>query len=349
MNKLLKIASLSTLMVSSIATACTWISVDHNDSDAKVVVRTEEFPTSLNSEFIVIPRNTELDGITSKYGIYGFNAFGIDNGLIEGANEHGLTISVLWYDAKDKGYQKDGKLTPHTFSYYALANAKTVAELVALINEHGIGDIAFEAFGMTLPLHWAVTDETGASIVIEPTVDGIKIYDNNVNVMTNAPSFDWHLQNLANYVNVGADQVHSATFGSETVKATGVGSGGLGLPGDFTPVSRFIRAAHLVDTAVPVEKSSEAVISGWNIINNINISKGNTYTKPIAKGDDGLNYNQWTSAIDTTTCEASWRTWNDPRIVGVNACEIGFDNDDIVRFELNYDAPVTFSGTATRK
>jgi choloylglycine hydrolase len=88
-----------------------------------------------------------------------------------------------------------------------------------------------------------VQDKSGKSIAIEPRGGVLKVTDAPLGVMTNAPTYDWHMTNLDNYINLNTKDIGSEKLGAVTLSATGSGSGMLGLPGDFTPPSRFIRAA----------------------------------------------------------------------------------------------------------
>ena len=86
-------------------------------------------------------------------------------------------------------------------------------------------------------------DKSGKSIAIEPRGGVLKVTDAPLGVMTNAPTYDWHMTNLDTYINLNTKDIGSEKLGAVTLSATGSGSGMLGLPGDFTPPSRFIRAA----------------------------------------------------------------------------------------------------------
>ena len=99
-----------------------------------------------------------------------------------------------------------------------------------------------DSIGMVVDAHFIVTDATGQSIVIEFTDGKVKIYNNPLGVLTNAPNFDWHMTNLRNYVNLSQDSIPDKKIEKLDFKPLGAGSGMIGLPGDMTPPSRFIRA-----------------------------------------------------------------------------------------------------------
>jgi hypothetical protein len=98
--------------------------------------------------------------------------------------------------------------------------------------------------------------------VIEPLNKGLKIYDNPLGVVTNAPTFDWHMTNLRNYINLSATNVPAVDMGGITLAQFGQGSGLRGLPGDFTPPSRFVRAVAFSQSAFPSDTAAASRAAG---------------------------------------------------------------------------------------
>ena len=99
--------------------------------------------------------------------------------------------------------------------------------------------------GAVAGAHFFLQDKSGKSLVVEPVDGTLKVHDAPLGVMTNAPTYDWHMTNLANYVNLSVKDIDQTKVGGVTVPAFGAGTGLLGLPGDFTPPSRFVRAVGL--------------------------------------------------------------------------------------------------------
>ena len=93
-------------------------------------------------------------------------------------------------------------------------------------------------------MHWAITDAAGKQIVVEYVGGSLHVYDAPLGVMTNSPSYDWHLTNLRNYINMRPVAWPDMKISGMVLKPIGMGSGMLGLPGDITPPSRFIRASY---------------------------------------------------------------------------------------------------------
>ena len=125
-----------------------------------------------------------------------------------------------------------------------------------------------------LPLHHIAYDAKGSCIVIEYVEGQLNIHENPLGVITNKPTFDWHLQNLSNYVNLNPVNIKSSKLGDFEIKATGNETGLLGLPGDNTSPSRFVRAAFYSHGEVKPANAESAVTLAWHILNALDIPKG---------------------------------------------------------------------------
>ena len=128
--------------------------------------------------------------------------------------------------------------------------------------------------GIVPPFHYTLHDASGASIVIEPVNGTLKVYDNPLGVMTNAPTFDWHLTNLKNYVKISPVNAEPITIDGQTIASFGQGSGLLGIPGDPTPPSRFIRALGYTMSAKRLPSGIQSVRLAEHILNDFDIPLG---------------------------------------------------------------------------
>ena len=243
---------------------------------------------SFASSISVVPKGTEYVGTlpdgkqnglkwTTKYGVVGMNAGGLPQ-LIDGINDQGLAAGNLFFIEYAKYQPFDAQKAGKTIAQYEvitwiLANFATVAEVREGIKHirvcHVVSDIAGD-----MPLHYTIHDSQGNSLVIEYVEGELKVYDNPIGVMTNSPALDWHLTNLRNYVNLTPNNANPITV--EGIKASGFGQGTgmLGLPGDYTPPSRFVRIAALVTSALPAKGYDEGLNLAMTILNNIDIAKG---------------------------------------------------------------------------
>ncbi len=333
------------MLAPSVAAACTSFLISTSDG-GHVYGRTMEFGLELKSKAMVIPRNHELtsDGPDGKpamswkgqYAAVGLNALGM-TALVDGMNEKGLTGGVLYFpgfaeytDPADADLDKS--LAPWDFLTWALTNFATVAEVKDALDDVTVIEVVQETMKMSLPLHYTLHDATGASLVIEPIDGKLKVYDNPLGVMTNSPPFDWHLTNLRNYVKLSSTNAPPLKLDGETIEPLGQGSGLLGIPGDGTPPSRFVRALGLTMSVAPVSSGPESVRLAEHIANNFDIPKGWVREKPA--DDQSLEYTQWTTVADIDNRMFYVKTYEDQVLRGIDLNAFDLDAKEIVSAEL---------------
>jgi choloylglycine hydrolase len=161
-------------------------------------------------------------------------------------------------------------------------------------------------------VHFFIHDKSGKSLVVEPVDGTLKLHDAPLGVMTNAPTYDWHMTNLANYINLSPKDVDQEKLGGTTVTAFGSGAGMLGLPGDFTPPSRFVRAAMFSQAATPNQTADDAVLSAFHILNQFDIPKGSVVNAAV--GEPTPEITEWTSVNDLKNLRWYFRTFDDQSI-----------------------------------
>jgi choloylglycine hydrolase len=326
------VAALSAALVFATAPAfaCTGISLKSADG-AAIRGRTLEFGFAMQSKVLVVPAGQELAGTlpdggkglayTSRYAVIGANALGLTV-ILDGLNDQGLSVGLFYFP----GYASYTPVTsenskraiaPHEFGLWVLANFATVDEVkeglknivVVPTPAAGLGS----AEGIVPPAHFFIQDKSGKSLVVEPVDGTLKAHDAPLGVMTNAPTYDWHMANLANYVNLSVNDVESAKVGDVKVQAFGAGTGLLGLPGDFTPPSRFVRAAVYSQSAAPNETADDAVLSAFHILNQFDIPKGSVRS-PAPGGEIAQEITEWTSVADLQNLRWYFRSFDDQSI-----------------------------------
>jgi len=325
--------------------ACTSIVIKTKDG-SPIYGRTMEWGAfDLHTELMLIPRNlpftSELGGgkkgmtWKNKFGFVAMNA--VKRPFVtDGMNEAGLTLGVLYFPGFAK-YQnfKDGEES-HTLnnvdlSAYILGQFKTVQEIKEALPQLRVvynEDIA-KAFGAPAPLHLVATDSTGVSIVIEYVDGKLHIYDNTVGVMTNSPPYDWHLLNLRNYPQLRAFGGHAdKNINGVSLAPFGAGSGMLGLPGDVTPVSRFVRAVAFTSTMIPPKSVEEGVNEVSRILNNFDIPRG-LVREGASPEDYHLNFTQWSTIGDIKNKRYYWWTEFNRRMRVVDLKELNFTGNKI--------------------
>lgn len=351
----LSIGAISCLCIASTASfACTGITLSGEDGTL-VFARTMEWGTfDLEGEFIVIPRGTELnatkmndgkDGLkwNAKYGVAGTSGMGT---LIMGdaVNETGLTVGTFYLPGytEPQPYIADKaaiSLSPTDVTLFLASQFSTIAEIREGLPKVRVVPVKDPIIGIVQPVHYVVTEAGGDAVVIQYIEGELTIFDAPLGVVTNAPNYDWHIDNLNNYLNLSAIALPAVELGGQSFAPLGAGSGMIGLPGDFTPPSRFVRAVAFTQTARPTEGGFDTVRETFRILDNFNI--------PIAAaegaaGSDDLSTliysaTQWTVATDITNMRMYYHTqWNrDVRMVDLNKIDFGDTSSGIRRAPLD--------------
>ena len=334
------------------AQACTSILLVAADG-TPVYGRTMEYAIATQPDVVVVPRNYKfvatrpsgMQGIhwTARYAIVGVMSFGKPF-VADGMNEKGLAGGGLYlpgyvgYSApKDADPEKS--VAPWEFLTWALTNFATVQEVKDAVanNKMSIIDIPAPIVNFTLPLHFTLHDATGASIVIEPVDGKLKVYDNPLGVLTNSPTFDWHLTNLRNYVKISPVDAGPLKVSGQSFAPLGQGSGLLGIPGDPTPPSRFIRALAYVQSAKQLPDGPQTVRLAEHLLNNFDIPVG--FIRTAAEGGD-LEYTQWTTIADLRARKYYIKSYQDEVFRSVDLMSFDLDAKGlrIAPFKANFNA-----------
>lgn len=313
--------------------ACTSLLLQTKDG-GNIYGRTMEFGFELESEGVFVPRGYAMNGAgvpgkpgmkwTSKYAVIGMNAFGAEL-LVDGINEKGLTGGILYFapiaDYSDpKDVPSSEMLTPWEFISWALMNFETVDEVKEAIGGIKVVTAVLPQLKIVPPFHYVLHDANGNSIVVEPVDGELKVHDNPVGVMTNNPAFPWHMTNLQNYVNLNPMNAPDNKIRGYTIQGSGQGTGWLGLPGDPTSPSRFIRALAYSMTVNTLPSGIESVRLVEHIMNNFDIPIGWVQNKSGKEFD----YTQWTAIADIKNRVYYVKTYTNQRLK-----HIDFDSFDL--------------------
>ena len=324
----------------STAPACTGITIKPKDGSI-IFARTLEFGMDLKSNILIVPRGKEFVGTApgdkpglrwkSRYGIVGTNAFDLPV-IVDGLNEKGLHVGLFYFpgfakyqDVKADDFAK--ALGPWELGSFLIGTCSDAKEAVAAAKSVRVGAVVQKDMGFVPPVHFIVTDASGKSMVLEYIGGELKVHANPFGVMSNSPTFDWHMTNLSNYVTMSDKNVEKIDLGGKKIKGLGQGSGMLGLPGDFTPPSRFVRAVAFSKSALPVEKAKDGVLQAFHILNQFDIPKGSA--RGIDQGKEVSDYTLWTSAADLTNLRYYFRTFDNSRIRMVEMKTVDLDAKEI--------------------
>ena len=303
------------------ASACTEFILKVQDGGS-VIGRSLEFGWNPGYQLVLHPRGEQQasdapggkPGVkwTSKYGFLAFESFGCG---VDGMNEVGLSFGALYLPGYTKYQDEDAAKHPAQalalldVCSWILGNFETAAQVKEAVQKIYVwGKPLKEAENQVFPLHISVYDAQGNGIVIEYVKEGLRIYDHaELGVLTNSPPFDWHLINIGNYLNIRAAEVEPVKLGNTWLAPPSQGSGGRGLPGDWTSPSRLVRAWFMQRYAKPVKNAAAGVNLAAHILNVVDIPLGDIRPKDNTFKDS--DYTMWIAIKDLKSKVVYFRTY----------------------------------------
>ncbi|RKI48015.1 linear amide C-N hydrolase [Clostridium paraputrificum] len=300
--------------------------------------RNMDLSYSFNQAVTLVPRNYEYrDRVTgnmkkTKYAILGMaSVIGDYPAFADAFNEKGLGCAGLNFPGysylEEKPISGKNNLAPYDLIIWILSNFETVDEVLRELGNVELVAVPIDEKTPLPTLHWIVADKNGKSIVIEKTKEGLKVYDNPIGVMTNSPTFDWHLTNLNEYMKTTPIQPKPIKWGDKELKPLGVGLGTNGLPGGFSGVDRFVRIAYLKSTFSEAENLMAGISQFFHMLNNVAMPKGAVISDNL---DDITLY---TSCMCQQKGIYYYTTYNNNGISAVDMNKEDLDAKEIKRFE----------------
>ena len=319
---------------------CTALSLTAKDG-SHLFGRNMDIEYSFNQSIIFIPRNfkcvnkSNKKELTTKYAVLGMGTIFDDYPTFaDGMNEKGLGCAGLNFPVYVSYSKEDieGKtnIPVYNFLLWVLANFSSVEEVKEALKNANIVDIPISENIPNTTLHWMISDITGKSIVVEQTKEKLNVFDNNIGVLTNSPTFDWHVANLNQYVGLRYNQVPEFKLGDQSLTALGQGTGLVGLPGDFTPASRFIRVAFLRDAMIKNDKDSIDLIEFFHILNNVAMVRGSTRTV-----EEKSDLTQYTSCMCLEKGIYYYNTYENNQINAIDMNKENLDGNEIKTYKYN--------------
>ncbi len=314
--------------------ACTDFRLTAKDGTV-LITRSMEFAADMQANLRSSPRGrafnfTSSDGkeaMTWKanYGYVYIDGMNYD-AAIDGLNEEGLSFEALYlpglaqYQTVPPGQNKRALPYIH-MGDWILSNFKTIDEVREALDSVYIFEQKIPEIGdMLFPLHFAVYDATGKSIIIEYIEGKLHLYDNQIGILTNSPGYDWHLTNLNNYVHLRPVNPPPIVDDKLKFAATGQGYGMVGLPGDISPPSRFIKTAVLTNVVLPADQAPDLLNLAQHIINNVDIPRGLVREPDSGKFSNDIT--QWTVFKDLSHKVLYYRTYANFNIRAVSLAKI---------------------------
>ena len=299
--------------------------------------RTLDYEFSYKEEVTITPRNysfhfIDKGDINTHYAIIGMAYVLQDYPLYYDAiNEKGLGIAGLNFvgnaDYKDKTKGKDN-IAPFEFIPWILSQCSTVKEARNLIERMNFLNVPFNDSLPLAELHWIISDSV-ESITVESVSDGINIYDNPVGVLTNNPTFDKQMFNLNNYMSLSTKPPKNTFAPSLHLERYSRGMGAIGLPGDLSSQSRFVRVAFVKMNSVSESNEKQSVSQFFHILNSVDQQRG-----CCDLGDGKYEITIYTSCCNTNKGIYYYTTYDNHQITMVDMHKENLNGYKLIRYPL---------------
>ncbi|PRY20221.1 choloylglycine hydrolase [Aliiruegeria haliotis] len=323
------------------STACTFITLEGADGTV-VTARTMEWGSfDLKPRMTFVKAGQELTAMdmpdgkpgatwTSKYDFLGVSLleqpfFG------DGMNSEGLNVSLLYlpgfaeYEDYDPS-NAERSVAPPDVTGFLLSQFATVDEVRAALADFHVVPVVTPELGIAAPVHFSITDPSGAQIIIEWVNGVLNVHDETLGVMTNSPPYDWHVANARNYINLRAVDWPAVSANGLDLAPIGYGTGMIGLPGDFTPPSRFIRALAWTQTSRPTDGGVDTIHEAMRILANFQLPMEASGEQANPAELETLKYGgtQYTVSYDLRNLTAYFQTSDNPMVRSVSLPDFDF-------------------------
>jgi choloylglycine hydrolase len=305
--------------------------------------RTLDYEFSYGEEITVSPRNFEfrfrhINNIKSHYAIIGMAFVADDYPLYYDAmNEKGLAMAGLNFVGNAAYREEDSiheNICQFEFIPWVLSQCANVKEVRALLDKINITNQPFRDNLPLAQLHWMIAD-SNAAITVEAVHDGLKIYDNPVGVLTNNPPFEQQMFSLNNYRNLSPKSPQN-TFSKELdLELYSRGMGAIGLPGDLSSQSRFIRAAYTKMNSVSKEDEKSSVSQFFHILGSVDQQRG-----CCDLGDGKFEITIYTSCCNTNRGIYYYTTYDNHQITAVDMNKEDLNGYQLIRYPLITDGQI---------
>ncbi len=285
----------------------------------------------------ITPRNynfkfRKVGEVTSHYAIIGM-AYVADNYPLyyDAINEKGLGMAGLNFPNnavyKEECMEKDN-IAPFEFIPWVLSKCANIQEVKNLLAKINIAKINFSEQLPASPLHWIISDKE-SSITVESVEDGLKIYDNAVGVLTNNPTFDIHMFNLNNYMNLSIEQPVNNFSKKLNFDIYSRGMGALGLPGDLSSASRFVKATFTKMNSLSGDSESESISQFFHILASVYQQRG-----CVHMGEDKYEITIYSSCCNLDKGIYYYTTYENSQITGIDMHKENLDDTDLINYDL---------------
>lgn len=306
--------------------------------------RTLDMECSYNEKVVITPRNYNFNFRLCKnyckdYAIIGIGTV-VDNYPLyyDATNEKGLSVAALNFPVsatygdcvKDKNNIGVFELIP-----WILRNCSSVDEVRELLTETNIVSMDFNEKYKSAQLHWMISDKD-YSIVLECVQEGMKIYYNPVHILTNNPEFPMQVFNLNNYLSLTREEPETRFAEGFDLNKYSRGMGAIGLPGDLSSMSRFVRAAFTRLNSVCDESKSESISQFFHILDSVSQTNG------CVQVEDKFERTVYSSCCNTDKGIYYFKTYNNSQLSAVNIYHENLDRSDLIIYNFINEQQINF-------
>jgi len=254
----------------------------------------------------------------------------------DATNEKGLSMAGLnfpgnaVYKRKITGVDN---ITPFEFIPWVLGQCTNLTEAETLLSRTNLVNISFSDSLPLSPLHWIIADSE-RSIVVESMANGLKIYDDPVGVLTNNPPFDYHVQNLKNYLNLTRDEPTNRFAPGIDLTPYSRGMGAMGLPGDLSSSSRFIKAAFTKLNSISGDSEAESISQFFHILGSVAQQNG------CVRVGESFEKTVYSSCCNTNQCIYYYTTYDNSQITGVKLYGEDLDGSTLSSYPIIFEQQI---------
>lgn len=314
---------------------CTAISIT---KEYHLFGRTLDVDKAYGEEIVITPRGFEIDflfeGAQKKHpAIMGAAYLTCGKPLyFDAVNEYGLAMAGLNFP-KSARYRKrcEGFYNVASFELipWVLAKCKSIFEAKELLNKSNVTENSFSDTLPATPMHWIVSDKSG-SLTVEPRENGLSVCENPFGVLTNDPPFSYHASRICDFISLGAHVPQNRMCPEVETELYSYGMGAVGLPGDFSSSSRFVRAVYAKNHTDMGSSEADCVSAFFHVMDTVSQPRGTVVTERKTRP-----MTMYTSCINTDTLTYYFTTYNCRRIRAVA----------MPTFLLNASSPIAYPMT----
>lgn len=249
----------------------------------------------------------------------------------DATNEYGLSMAGLNFpgEAVYQAHKQDfDNVAPFELIPWVLSQCKTVKEAKDLLIKTNLCNQPYNADYTLSPLHWMIADKT-ESIVVEPLAAGLIIHENPIGILTNSPPFEYHLYNLRNYLNVTGDMPKNRFAEQLQLLPYSRGMGAIGLPGDLSSASRFVRAAFVKFNSICCDDEASSVSQFFHILSSVEQQNG------CCKTEHGHEKTIYSSCCNTSKGIYYFATYDHRQIRAVNLHSVPLESQELQSYRID--------------